>query len=145
MADSTRNWIVTNIQFKEVEYTPTFTSLGTCTNIKVFAKREGNRLKINGHFTVGTPIGSEARMTLPFSLVSDATIVPTIALVGKFDGNVAGAWVRLVLIESNIGYITFGNADAGNAGLAKRNGSSVFNTGEIISFYCDIPISTWNI
>jgi hypothetical protein len=130
-----------------VAYTPTFTGLGTVTGISVFSRRNGDTLEIMGKFSAGTSTATETRMTLGFDgvdggVTSDATKVPSIRLAGL--GTVSGATVNqyTVLIESNLGYLTFGIQNATNAGLTKQNGNAWLNN-STISINARVPISGW--
>jgi hypothetical protein len=49
-------------------YTPTFTGFGTVTDVNVFAKLEGTKLKIWGTFTNGVVAASLAKISLPSGL-----------------------------------------------------------------------------
>lgn len=132
--------------------TAIFTGFGTVTNISLFSRQNAENIEIMGKFTVGTPTAVEARMELCFNgvranVVSDATLVPTIRSVGTttYDAVLAAAAVSTVLMESNVGYVTFGLQSTSFAGLTKRNGSVVASTGWTISINesVKIPISGW--
>ena len=87
-------------------------------------------------------------MTMGFNgtnanVTSDAVKVPSLQLAGPTAFSVAGAAQGYVLIESNIGYITFGLQAAGNAGLTKTLGSTIVASGTACSFTAEIPISGW--
>lgn len=129
-----------------VTYTPTFTALGTVTNISVWSRRVGDSLQLYGKFQVGTGTASEARMTLGFggtdsNLVSDATKVPSIMLAGYSTYSATGAAAPTILIENGVAYVTFGAQSAGTGGNAKVNGSAL--TGFIYFFIPAIPITGW--
>jgi hypothetical protein len=130
-----------------VAYTPTFTGFGTVTSISIFSRRVGDSLEIMGNFTVGTSTAVEARVTLGFNgtggnVTSDATKVPNIRLAGYAVFSVVTANQNYPLIESNVGYITFGITNGSAAGLSKQNGSTIISSA-IISINARIPISGW--
>lgn len=132
-----------------VAYTPTLTGFGTASGVSFFSRRVGDSLEVMGKFTSGTSTAVEARCTLGFNgtnanVSSSATKVPSIRVCGSgaSGNNLAGSYA--VLIESNVGYATFGISTAGNAGITKINGSSLFNSGETGSFIFTVPISGWN-
>lgn len=131
-----------------VVYTPTYTGFGTVAATSMWSRRVGDTLEIMGRVTVGTPTATEARMTLGFNgtdanVTSDATKVASIRMAGAmtFDNNFAGS--PTVLIESNVGYITFGSLSGTSAGLTKLNGSSIVGAGWVASIRATIPISGW--
>jgi hypothetical protein len=131
-----------------VTYTPTFTGFGTPTGVSVWSRRIGDTLWMRGSFTGGTSTATEARMTLGFNgtnanVNSDATKVPFLILAGTGAYNVASATMATILIESNVGYITFGSQQAGTAGLAKKNGDVFLSSGQQFSFTAQVPISGW--
>lgn len=123
-------------------YTPTFTSLGTVSNVSVWWRRVGDTLELRGKWTNGTTAGTEARMTLPSGLTSDATKVPSIQLCGQYAFDQTGAAYLVTLIESNSAYMCFGRQLAGETGLTKTTGSLLV-TGATISITAQIPITGW--
>ena len=130
-----------------VTYTPTFTNFGTVTSISVWSRRVGDTLEIRGKFTTGTTVATEARMTLGFNgvdggVTSDTTKVPSIQLAGSMIVNFSAATLFYTLIESNIGYITFGAQSASRAALTKLLGTEIGSTATV-SIQASIPISGW--
>jgi hypothetical protein len=59
-----------------ISYTPTFTGLGTVTNIAFYYKKDGSDILIRGRGTVGTPTATEARISFPGSLTSNSLMSP---------------------------------------------------------------------
>lgn len=87
-------------------------------------------------------------MTLGFNgsnggISSDATKIPSIMLCGNLVYSIATAVSATILIESNIGYVTFGQQAAGTAGLTKLNGNAAASSTNILSFFFSVPISGW--
>lgn len=131
-----------------IAYTPTFTGFGTVTAASVWSRRVGDTLHLRGKFTAGTPTATEARMTLGYNgtnanVSSHATKITSLQYAGKMAGDAAGAVEYFMLIESNVGYVTFGRHDASNAGLVKRNGDIMFSPGRVVSFLAQLPIAGW--
>lgn len=131
-----------------VAYTPTFTGFGTASAIFIESRRAGDTLHIRGKFTSGTSTAVEARMTLGFNgtngnVTSDATKVPSIQLAGYCGQTLTGANSIVTLIESSIGYVTFGLQSAGGASLTKANGSTLITSGNSLSIMAEVPISGW--
>jgi len=137
-------WEVVGMEFNALAYTPTFTGFGTPSSVSFSWVRKGGDAEVIGIFTGGTPIAVEARISLPVSLISDAALIPSTMGCGiMLHGNV-GAEILYCLIESGVGYITFGRQTATNAALTKLNGNLVGGAGEILSVQFKVPISIWN-
>lgn len=132
-----------------VAYTPTFTGFGTVSNVQIWSRRVGDTLYIRGRFTGGTSTATEARMTLGYAgtnsnVTSSSTKITNIQLAGFACFNAAGN-VANTLIESNVGYITFGSQNTGTVGggLGKLNGNATLGSGTVLSIMAEIPIDTW--
>lgn len=131
-----------------VAYTPTFTGWGTTSNVSFWSRRVGDTLFIRGKFTVGTTTATEARITLGYAgtnanVNSDATKVPSLQLAGNAFYDVAAGQTVTTLIESNVGYMTFGVQSASTAGMTKQNGNSIAATGQNVGLLFCCPISGW--
>jgi hypothetical protein len=129
----------------EQSYTPTFTGWGTATNISFFYRRVGDNIHIRGKFTSGTTTATEARVSLPNGLLSDATKVASIREAGLMvidNTSSAAPNIATSLIESNVGYLTFGYRDGSSAGLTKQNGNGFANSTNY-SLEAILPISQW--
>lgn len=142
------NQLATNEITDWVAYTPTFTGFGTVSNVEVWSRRVGDTLEIRGIFVSGASTAVEARMTLGFNgtnanVTSSNTKIPSISLCGYGCTNANAAAQYTILIEQNIGYITFGLQSSGNAGLTKKTGSALLLSTNGLSFFCSIPIDTW--
>lgn len=126
------------------DYTPVFTGLGTVTVNKAQWKRDGEDLLISVKATVGTSTATEAQMTLP-SVYTSRSNVPTIEKVGTIDIGVASANQFYVLSEASKGYVTFGQRNGTISGLTKQNGSTLFLSGQVISFDARIPCAQFSV
>lgn len=131
-----------------VTYTPTFTGFGTAASVSIWSRRVGDTLMLRGKFTSGTVTAVEARMTLGFNgtnanVTSDATKVASIQLAGIGAYGAAAAVTPTVLIESNVGYVTFGQQAAGTAGMTKATGTGFIANSTVFSFTAEVPISGW--
>lgn len=130
-----------------VAYTPTFTGLGTVSNVQIWSRRVGDTLHIRGRFQAGTVTATEAQMTLGYAgsnsnVTSSSTKITDIQLSGGIVFGGTGATFANTLIESNKGYITFGYQSAGNAGLTKLNGNFFANS-TVFSIMAEIPIASF--
>lgn len=125
-------------------YTPTFTAVGTATNISFFWRRVGDTLQIHGKFTSGTTAASEARISLPNSYIIDSTKIASLRHVGRVAEGTAGAVNAGTLAEPNVSYVVFGYQYSGSAELVKRNGNDIFSAGSDFSVDASIPISGWS-
>lgn len=131
-----------------VSYTPTFTGFGTVSGVSIWSRRVGDTLHVRGRFTGGTSTATEARVTLGFNGVdggisSDATKVPSLQFAGTGAIGANTGAQHTVLIESNVGYLTFGLQGSSNAGLTKHLGNAFLSSGVTLSFTAEVPISGW--
>lgn len=122
-------------------YTPTFTNFGTVTGINCTHERKGQKMRINCTFTTGTTVATEARVSLPNSLLTISTI-PTVSVVGFLARAVATVGSYTVLAEPSTGYLTFGLQDGSRPGLTKLLGN-VFSSTSTNSFFAEVPIEGW--
>ncbi len=130
-----------------VQYTPTLTGFGTPTGVSIWSRRVGDSLEIRGRFTSGTATAVEAQMTLGFNgvsgnVTSSATKVPTLQVCGYGAFDVVAAVSGTVLIESGVGYITFGVQGLA-AGMTKATGSGFTGNTTTFAFFCTVPIAGW--
>lgn len=130
-----------------VAYTPTFTGFGTVSTSNIRSWRVGANLHILGTFTSGTPTATEARISLGFGgvngTVNSVSGLPTVQSVGNWFINSNGAATDSVLIESSVGYLTFGHGYTSGSPLTKANGNGMVGAGSIMSFYAIVPIAGW--
>ena len=131
-----------------VAYTPTFTGFGTVSGVEIWSCRVGNTLLIRGRFTSGTSTSTEARMTLGYNgtnanVTSSNTVITSIQCAGVAAYSATGAQTNFLLIEANVGYITFGIQAAGNASLTKVTGSSLIASGQTLSIDCAVQVDSF--
>jgi hypothetical protein len=126
-------------------YTPTFTALGTVTNINVTYQRVGTKLRASGSFTTGTVTASEARLSLPLGLTVNSSIVTVNSICGIVSRPAASTTYFGSYINMNAGmsYVTFGVASSTQAIPTNVNGNAVFSSSESVSFNFEVPISQW--
>lgn len=131
-----------------VAYTPTFTNFGTVTGINVKSCKVGKYLFIEGTATTGTTAAGEARISLGYgganSNVTSASSLPTLSVVGEVAQSATSVNDIKVLIEPSKSYLTFGLQAAGNAGLAKANGSTILGNTVTFSFFAMVEIEGWS-
>lgn len=122
-------------------YTPVFTGFGTVTNIECLYKRDSEDLKLRCKWTPGTTTATEARMSFPNSLVSAGTAsIPSLSKAGNWEQVGAEAFSGTVLMEPNVGYVTFGKQGSGSGGASKLNGTGLTST---MTINASIPIAGW--
>lgn len=127
-------------------YTPTFTGLGTVSSVEMYWRRNGDKLELEGSFTVGTATATEARVSLPTSLTSAA--IPSIRFAGRAIRAQATATTTknaVVLIEPSVTYVTFGLDDYTQAAspFTKQNGNVLFGA-QKVSLQASVPIAGWS-
>lgn len=147
LASVTTSDVESAIAPKEAAYTPTFTGFGTATSVNFTWTRVGNRLKVMGKFTTGTVTATEARISLPGSLVSDAALVPSIEVCGiAIQLNAATTFFGLYcLIESGVGYITIGAQTSVNSAQTKALGNAISPSNQPFMVMFELPVSGWNV
>lgn len=131
------------------QYTPTFSGFGTVTNTSIWYQRRGNSLIVAGRFTLGTPAGSEARISLPSGLSLAGLTLG--AHVGRWYVNEGTANTRkagpLYIDTGTSTYVVFNSDDytlAVSPFAAGLNGNNVTGTvGAICSVFFEVPISQW--
>jgi len=135
------------------QYTPTFTGLGTVSDVYFFWRRVGDLLQIRGSVVPGTVTGSAPTFTLPPGLAIDTSKIKNVAFKEHF-----GAWGPLTsassAIVSNIISCTF-NGDptvlqwvyaSASDTLTNSPGSTVFNSSRPIVTLglVEVPIVNWS-
>lgn len=131
-------------------YTPTFTGFGTVTSPECQHSRVASNLLLRCKFTNGTPTATEARVSLPNSLVSaDTAKIPSISVAGYGSENSVGVTpivgaTHSVLIEPSVSYVTFGFRNGSQGALTKTTGSNGFTSSTAFSFIATIPIQGWS-
>jgi hypothetical protein len=134
---------------KSYQYIPSTNGLGTVSNVNFWWQREvgSNKIKIfPGKLTVGITTAVEMRVGLPIGILSDSSVITGITIApGTWDNNGASysGTVPVVLIESGVGYVTFGFIGSA-AGLSKGNANTLFSAGQILSMTCEVSVSGWN-
>lgn len=143
-----------------ISFTPTFTGLGTPTDVNIFYKRNGDSLEIRGSFLCGTVSGSGAPLVgLPSGLSIDTNKIDTSADNSGF-GTVfrakAAATAALMVADSNSGiyYGGYDGADGTVVQIYSRHANAVLiddiptqlfaNGDRVIVNWSGIPISGWS-
>jgi|11BtaG_2_1085332.scaffolds.fasta_scaffold02446_4 hypothetical protein len=130
-----------------VSYTPTFTGLGTVTNIDIKYRRVGQNLEILGDFTTGTTSATETEMTLPQSLVV-GTENNSILKVGTFrrDSSVTSSNSFTILATDGDSFLNFSvnNQTSNFNPLEPRLSTQMVASSERISIEATIPIQGWS-
>jgi hypothetical protein len=135
---------VENVNYDWTAYTPTFTGFGTASSVSCKHKRDGADLLLDCKFTTGTATATEARVSLPNSLVPNSTHLPSIRKVGTWAYDTNAAFFGTVLAEPSNSYVTFGIqiGSVGQSGLTKTNGDNV-GSSRTVSLDARIPIQSW--
>lgn len=131
------------------EFTPTFTGMGTVTNIKAFWRRVGQNLEVYGRATTGTTAASGA--TISFSslgvnidtslIVSDATRGQVFGEVQRENADSATFSIGAHSTFTNYVYIS---DSAFQGGLRDSDGNAILASGEKFSFKFSVPILGWS-
>jgi hypothetical protein len=131
----------------EMAYTPTFTGLGTSTNISVKWRRVGENLLVDGVATTGTTDGTTASISLPTGLT---TTNPITRVVGKWWRNNASATTRkggtlYVTTTAGLTVVYFGSDDytTAHGPVSGGGGSTFLGTSEIFYISFSVSINEW--
>jgi len=134
-----------NADYDWTSYTPTFTGFGTPSSVECQHSRVSSDLLLRCKWTSGTPTATEARLSLPNSLVSaDTTKIPTIQKAGEIGISVNSATIYYALIEPSVSYFTFSIQGASNNALTKLLGNAFTANGVVNSMQARIPIQGWS-
>ncbi len=130
------------------EFTPTFTGMGTVTNIKAFWRRVGQNLEVYGRATAGTVAASGA--TIIFSalgvnldtslIVADTTKGQIFGEFGTENSRAAGYFIGARSDFTN--YVYVGRQESLGA-LRDTNADNLMTSGEKFSFKFSVPIQGW--
>lgn len=150
VADGTATWQVVNRTYSKAEfsYTPTFTGLGTVTNIATYWSRRGSMIHIRGYFTTGTTTATPGLVSLPSGATAASTIT-TGELAGKVlcGGDLGTQNDYQLVMTASTTTVTFSRRLAANSDNPMSNASNansiVINSANF-TVQMDIPISGWN-
>jgi len=131
-----------------VAWTPTFTGFGTVSAITAYSWRVGSLLHFEVTFTCGTSTVTEARVSIGYNgtdlNVTTVSNYPTLQIVGAAVNNTVGLGNAIVMAEASKQYVTFGqDISSVQAGLVKRNATSIAVSGQVLSFSGAVRIDGW--
>lgn len=140
--DTITNW---------VQYTPTFTGMGTTSSVSMYSRRFGDSLEVQGQFDVGTATATQAQMTLGYNGINANVFTSTskiagIVGVGQANNPSTTNFQSIYILASNgSNYILFNNSTSTNGyngtGL---NGNTVFTGANFASIHFFVPIQGWS-
>jgi len=141
--------LVGPVMSDEIAYTPTFVGFGTPTGVNFKWRRVGNKMQIRGTFTAGTTTAVEAQIGLPAIGVNTPSDLPTLSLAGRAQTNLVGVAGdfrgTLIMMEASKNYMTVGRESTASGALVKGIASSMIVTGDIVSFFAEVPIAQWSV
>lgn len=124
--------------------TPTVTNANDC-----MYSRAGGLMYLDCKLTTGTVAAAEARLTLPASRQTDATLVPADRIVGFWARENASATTvkrGVIIAPTNSVYLKFSTDDytgSVSPGTA-QNGNAIFANTEVVHIKAWVPISGWS-
>lgn len=121
-------------------YTPTFTGWGTVVTQSTRWRQNGDSIEIEGRFVAAGPTATEARLSLPNSLVSQSDYA-TLETAG-FGATTNTGRSLSILIEPSVSYITFGGIDTTNGSLTKKNGNALLNAADVTAFFARVRVTS---
>lgn len=138
------NWVVVNRDSDTAwaAYTPTTQGFGTISGGTFLWRRVGDCLELMGQYTTGTVTATEAQLTFPDSSMTVASIVASGQAVGTHNtGNSTSDDNNVILATAGDNFINFLRASTGYT-ATPSNGNN-FNSSELASFTCIVPIDAW--
>ena len=132
-----------------VSFAPTSSSgLGTLASTQAYCWRSGENMFLQVRFTTGTTAAAEARFDLPNGLAVSSKL-SALTMAGQWFRNSSTANDRkqgAILAQSGNTYLKFASDDYVPAvsPFAAQNGSTLFNSAEVVTFIAVVPIETWS-
>jgi hypothetical protein len=130
-------------------FTPTLSaSFGTTTTEEAYYWQEGKFLNVYGSFVCGTVTGSPVSIDLPSGFTIDDTYIATTnenIVVGEARRIVTSATLAasnhaLFYDGSDTGTLFISRAGSSTTALEKTGGSTMFNSGETVTFHYKVPV-----
>jgi hypothetical protein len=117
------NWDMIDYDSGWISYTPTFTGLGTVTNINYYYNIKGTTLSINGYAETGTHTAVEIQISLPSGAVSSSnySATATNSVVGIILDDFGGNRLEYPIVSPNENFMTIGEF----AGLSTKLFSNI--------------------
>jgi hypothetical protein len=127
-------------------FTPTFNNFGTVSTFNFLYQRDGNELTVLGNFTVGTPAGAAASITLPSGLnsINTASLGSTRIPIGTYTTTNTNNSSGHMMYVNNASQIDFGaNFGAATPGGGTVNANVMGGAGNAVILQFKAPLSTW--
>ena len=129
-------------------YTPTFTGLGTPSNLDFKWRRVGQNIEVMGKGTCGSTTAVNAKMTLPLGYQLDSSIVPNnYIIVGSFSSaytTTANAEFTVIAINTTTDGVLFTLKNASLDGYNPYTANNLFSDGQPFSVEFTVPIAGWD-
>lgn len=146
------NWHILrrHIPVTEFTYTPTFTGIGTPTNIQITGCRIGGQLLIRGKFTCGTTTATTWSMSLPTNLNIDTTnLTSSFNSLGEIEVMSSSTTfnqvdIHLFYNSGSTAVLYGGRAPGTSTAMSQQDGNASYATGDSGLIQARIPISGWN-
>lgn len=133
-------------------YTPVLTNFGTATNISFKSRRVGDTLEVQGSFTAGTTVGTQAQIGLGYAGVAanvtvDTTKIAASSIVGILTSNNSSTtlfgWTVLAP-SANQTYVNIGVQTSTTDGTTAALGNAaIANTKNVLVKFA-VPIVGWS-
>ena len=126
---------------------PTFTNLGTPTNVNIFWHRDGSHMVLQGRFTSATGSAAEAQLLIPGGNSTSSILAvaqsSNVNLVGHAGRSSGLSGEISVIAKQSVNYINFAISNGSQSSLIPANGDALWSSGTQVSFYARIPIQGW--
>jgi hypothetical protein len=149
------NWIILNHKTETglLAYTPTFgAGFGTVSTHSVLWKREGDKMRIQGNFTLGTASGNIGTITLPSGAVLDTAklgLNNNSGNIGNIVGDYwaasvhSGALITAPATATNLIYWGANQTGSNYNTPAASVSASILASSAICCFNLEVPIADW--
>ena len=130
-----------------VAYTPTFTGVGTASNVSFRSRRVGGNLEVQGYFVTGTVTAANVAISLGYGGVSgNVTTSSTLPSGGQIVGsgglglNTASSFTAIV--TPSVTTFGIGFPSASSTAVSFTPGTSL-GTGNVFEIFLSTPIQGW--
>jgi hypothetical protein len=130
-------------------YTPSFTNLGSPTNVSFYWKRSGSDMMILGRFTSASGSAAEAQFGFPTGVPNASSTIMAAAqssninLVGHAGRSTNLGGEISVIQKTNVNYFNMAISNGSQSALIPANGDALWGGATQVSFFATIPIQGW--
>lgn len=128
-------------------YTPTFTGLGTVSNVSIYWRRIGANVEIQGLLTSGTVGSQTVSMTLPNGITTNSNIIQAygsdMSVIGNWGAAQNSGNATPMIGDGNDNLVFFGSGSSSSHALSAVTGTSGITSNTTVSVHMSAPIAGW--